>query len=138
MQDPDSGLQLRVSGKSHDTGVDLVADRRLRSSQQRSMLLPRHHSGLPVLRIATAKLPQRLRVEAVCLGVAALAAVADLDHPAHLDAQVRAAGSHGEAIRGANVQLSADRPVDGTEQKKRRSTGSQSRSKYILNQKTSP
>lgn len=85
MQDPDSGLQLRVSGESHDTSVDLAADRRLRSSQQRSMFLPRHHSGLPVLRIATAELPQRLCVEAVCLGVAALAAVADLDHPAHLD-----------------------------------------------------
>lgn len=115
MQDPDSGLQLCVSGESHDSGVDLAADRCLRTPQQRSVLLSRHHSGLSVLRIATAELPQRLCVKAVCLGVAALAAVADLDHPAHLDTQVRASRGHGEAIRGADVQLFTDRPVDGIE-----------------------
>lgn len=118
MQDSDSGLQLCVSGESHDTSVDLAADRRLRSSQQRSVLLPWHYSGLLVLRVTTTELSQRLCVEAICLGMVALVAVADLDHPAYLDTQVRASRCHGEAIRGANVQLSIDRPIDGTEQEK--------------------
>jgi len=42
---------------------------------------------------------------------------------------MRASCSHRKDLRGANVRLAADRPVDGTEQEKRRSTGSQSRGK---------
>lgn len=61
--------------------------------------------------------------------MAALAAVTDLDHAAHLDTQVRASRVHGETIRGADVQFSIDRPVDGIKQAKGWSTGSQSRSK---------
>jgi len=131
VQNPDSRLQLRISSESHDTSIDLAADRRVRSSQQRSMLLPWHHTGLSVLRLAAAELPQRVRVEAICLGMAAVAIVADLDHPAHLDAQVRASRGHGEAFRCANVRLSADRPVDGSQPEKGRSAGSQGRSRYL-------
>lgn len=91
----------------------------MRPSQQRSVLFPRHYTGLSVLRVAAAKLPQRFRVEAVCLGMAAMAVVADLDHPAHLDAQMRASCGHGEALRRTDVRLSADRPINGPQPKKR-------------------
>lgn len=77
------------------------------------MLLPRHHTRLSVLRLAAAELPQRIRVEAICLGMAAVVVVADLDHPTHLDAEMRASRGHGEALRRADVRLSADRSIDG-------------------------
>jgi len=42
---------------------------------------------------------------------------------------MRTSCSHRKDLRGANVRLAADRPVNGIEQEKRRSTGSQSRGK---------
>lgn len=137
MQDPDPRFQLRVPCKSHDTSVDLAIDRRMWSSQQRSMFLSRHHTGLSVLRVTAAELPQRFRVEAICLGMAAVAVVADLDHPAHLDAQMRASRGHGEALRRADVRFSADRPVDGPQSEKRRSARSQGRSRCLQSEELS-
>lgn len=103
MQDSNPRFQLRVPGESHDTGVDLAADRRMRPPQQRSVLLPWYHTGLSILRVAAAELPQRFRVEAVCLGMVAMAIVTNLDYLAHLDAKMRASRGHGEALRRADV-----------------------------------
>lgn len=105
MQDPDPGLQLRLPGESHNTGIDLAADRRLQHAKRGSLLFPRLHSGLLVLRVAAehVALPHRLRVEATWLDMAPLAAVANVDHSAHLDTEMRASRGHGETLRGADV-----------------------------------
>lgn len=47
--------------------------------------------------------------------MAPLALVADLDHVAHLDSEMRTFGSHREIVRQSILLLIANRPVDGYE-----------------------
>lgn len=130
VQDFDPGFQLCIPGESHYTGVDFTTDRCLWSSQWRPLLLPWHHPGLSVLRVAASVLPQWLCIEAIRLGMVALASLADLDHPAYLDAEVRASRRHGETFRGADVRLAVDWPVNGTQQAKGRPAGSEGGGTY--------
>lgn len=125
MQDPDTGVQLRVPSEPDDTSVDILVDRRLWLAEWRSMHFPRHHPRLSLLRVTATVLPQRLRVETVRLGVAALATVANVDYLACLDPEMRTSRLHGEALCHAHVRLIADRPVDGVEQETGRPTGSE-------------
>ena len=50
------------------------------------------------------------------MGMAFVAAVANMDHASHLDTQVRAFGLNGKALLQPHVRFPADRPVYGHEQ----------------------
>lgn len=126
MQDFDTRFQLRVPCKSNYTGIDLVIDCRLRFKAYRSLHISQHNSGLSVLRVTTIAFPQRFRFEAICLGMAAVVAVANLDYFACLDAEMRTSRFHREIVRCTYVQLIADRSIDGLKQEKGWSTGSES------------
>lgn len=126
MQDFDTRFQLRIPCKFNYTGIDLVIDCRLRFKTYRSLYISQYNSGLFVLRVATIALPQRFRFEAICLGMAAMVAIANLDYFACLDAEMRTSCFHGEIVRCSYVQLIADRSVDGLKQEKGWSTGSES------------
>lgn len=126
MQDFDTRFQLRVPCKFNYTGIDLVIDCRLRFKTYRSLHISQYNSGLSILRVTTIALPQRFRFEAICLGMATVVTVANLDYFACLDAEMRTSRFHGEIVRCSYVQLIADRSVDGLEQEKGRPTGSES------------
>lgn len=118
MQDFDTRFQLCIPCKFNYTGIDLVIDCRLRFKTYRSLYISQYNSGLFVLRVATIALPQRFRFEAICLGMAAMVAIANLDYFACLDAEMRTSCFHGEIVRCSYVQLIADRSVDGLKQEK--------------------
>ena len=127
MQNSDTGFQLRVPGESNDSSVHILVDCRMWLEKRRSLHISRHDPVLFVLRVAALAFPQRFRVEAVRLGMAVVVAVANLDHPARLDAEMRASRCHGETVRRSYVQFPVDRSINGSEQEERRPTGSESR-----------
>lgn len=103
MQNSDTGFQLCLPGESNDPRIHILVDRRLWLEKRRSLHISRHDPVLFILRVATFALPQRFRIEAVRLGMAAVVAVANLDYSARLDAEMRASRCHGETVRRSYV-----------------------------------
>ena len=115
VQDSHPGLQLCISGEPDYSGDHLSVDRFLRTAHRQSVHVYQRHPALPLLGLPERRLFDRSHPQPIRLGVAAVAAVANVDHAAHLDAQVRTSGHDREAVREPVLQFATDRSVDGHE-----------------------